>query len=67
MPWFKQFLKGFSLISLLFSYVFIVFLMLFLVFAPISIGKIKRIQALDKCYVFLTQQFECTLVPTRKI
>jgi len=42
------------------SYFFLVFLMAFLVFASLSIGKMKKTQALVKFYMFLTQKIGCT-------
>ena len=44
----------------MFFLVFLVLLMFFVVFASISLGKIKKIQALVKFYMFLIQKFECT-------
>ena len=39
---------------------FIVVLWFFLDASSMSLETIKRIQALDKCYVFLTPKFECS-------
>ena len=41
------------------SYLFLVFFIFVLVFASISRVKDKKIQALVKSYVFLTQKFKC--------
>ena len=46
---FKEFLQGFCSMSLVFCYLFIAFLMFFLVFVSISVGKNMKIQASVSC------------------
>ena len=47
----KGILKGFPVMFPKLSYLFVVFLMFLLVFASISLGQNKKVQALVKLYV----------------
>ncbi len=58
-PFLKGFLEQFSLTFLVSSYCLMGFLTFFHVLSSISLVKNKKIQALAKFYVFLTQQIEC--------